>query len=61
MCCYREVNYICNGELHLFLGVAGARTVIHPTVRILAEGGPIIIGNNNLLMERTTIINKYDY
>ena len=36
----------------------GAKTVIHPTARIIAEGGPIIIGDNNLIMDRATIINK---
>ena len=36
----------------------GANTVVHPNVRILAEGGPIIIGEDNLIKEGTTIINK---
>ena len=38
--------------------MSGTKTVIHPTARILAEGGPIIIGSNNLVMENTVIINK---
>ncbi|ELU06414.1 hypothetical protein CAPTEDRAFT_173776 [Capitella teleta] len=36
----------------------GSRTVIHPKVRIIAEAGPIIIGENNLIEERTEIINR---
>eukprot|EP00047_Mylnosiga_fluctuans_P004568 m.235302 g.235302 ORF g.235302 m.235302 type:complete len:171 (+) comp12799_c0_seq1:149-661(+) len=36
----------------------GAGTVIHPAVTIIAEGGPIIIGDNNLIEEQTVIINK---
>ena len=38
---------------------SGSRTVIHPTARILAEGGPIVIGDNNLIQEKVTIINRY--
>ncbi|XP_033112354.1 dynactin subunit 6-like [Anneissia japonica] len=36
----------------------GARTVIHPKARIIAEGGPIIIGESNLIEEQVVIINK---
>nr|CAG4652306.1 EOG090X0I48 [Triops cancriformis] len=36
----------------------GSRTVIHPKARILAISGPIIIGENNLIEERCTIINQ---
>ncbi len=35
----------------------GARTVIHPKARILAEAGPIFIGENNLIEEQATIRN----
>ena len=38
---------------------SGARTTIHPKVTIIAEAGPIIIGENNLIEEQTTIINRY--
>ena len=38
--------------------VAGKGTVVHPTVQILAEGGPIVIGDNNLLEEGVVIHNK---
>ncbi|KAF8763238.1 dynactin subunit 6-like [Argiope bruennichi] len=36
----------------------GGRTVIHPKARIIAEGGPIIIGESNLIEEQVQIINK---
>ncbi|GIX94746.1 dynactin subunit 6 [Caerostris extrusa] len=36
----------------------GSRTVIHPKARIIAEDGPIIIGESNLIEEQVTIINK---
>ena len=36
----------------------GSKTVIHPKAEIIAEAGPIIIGENNLIEERTRIINK---
>ena len=35
----------------------GSRTVIHPKARIIAEAGPIIIGDNNLIEEQATIVN----
>ena len=30
----------------------GTRTVVHPKAQIIAEAGPIIIGDNNLIEER---------
>lgn len=36
----------------------GARTVIHPKARVIAEGGPIIIGDNNLIEEHVSIVNR---
>ena len=38
---------------------SGTGTVVHPSAHILAEGGPIIIGDNNLIQEQVTIINRY--
>ncbi|KAJ1950604.1 hypothetical protein IWQ62_006540 [Dispira parvispora] len=35
----------------------GTGTVVHPQCRILAEKGPIVIGQNNILAECVTIIN----
>ncbi|NXC74683.1 DCTN6 protein, partial [Anhinga anhinga] len=37
----------------------GPRTVIHPKARIIAEAGPIIIGEGNLIEEQALIINGY--
>ncbi|XP_065841673.1 dynactin subunit 6-like [Oscarella lobularis] len=36
----------------------GTGTVVHPKARILAEGGPIVIGENNLIEEQTVIRNR---
>uniref|UniRef100_A0A8C4NDS4 Dynactin subunit 6 n=1 Tax=Eptatretus burgeri TaxID=7764 RepID=A0A8C4NDS4_EPTBU len=36
----------------------GARTVVHPKARIIAEAGPIIIGESNLIEEQVLIINR---
>ncbi|XP_008830815.3 dynactin subunit 6 isoform X2 [Nannospalax galili] len=37
----------------------GPRTVIHPKARIIAEAGPIIIGEGNLIEEQALIINAH--
>lgn len=36
----------------------GSGTVVHPCARILATGGPIIIGESNIIEERVVIENK---
>ncbi|KAK7791089.1 hypothetical protein R5R35_000510 [Gryllus longicercus] len=36
----------------------GSMTVIHPRASIIAEAGPIIIGENNLIEEQSVIINR---
>lgn len=36
----------------------GARTVVHPKARIIADAGPIIIGEGNLIEEQALIINR---
>ncbi|GES78129.1 trimeric LpxA-like protein [Rhizophagus clarus] len=41
------------GEVHI-----GAGTILHPQCKILAVGGPIIFGQNNIVEENVTIINK---
>ncbi len=33
--------------------------MVHPSAKILAEGGPIIIGEGNLIQEKAVILNKY--
>ncbi|PVD36308.1 hypothetical protein C0Q70_03287 [Pomacea canaliculata] len=37
----------------------GARTVIHPKVRIIAEAGPVIIGEYNIIEELVHITNQF--
>uniref|UniRef100_A0A7N4PFB4 Dynactin subunit 6 n=1 Tax=Sarcophilus harrisii TaxID=9305 RepID=A0A7N4PFB4_SARHA len=37
----------------------GPRTVIHPKARIIAEAGPIVIGEGNLIEEQAFILNGY--
>ncbi|XP_055502928.1 dynactin subunit 6-like [Leucoraja erinacea] len=37
----------------------GSRTVVHPKARIIAEAGPIVIGEGNLIEEQAFIINSY--
>ncbi len=51
---------VCNeselvGEISI-----GTRTVVHPKAKIIAEAGPIIIGENNLIEERARIVNARD-
>ncbi|XP_786640.2 dynactin subunit 6 [Strongylocentrotus purpuratus] len=36
----------------------GPRTVIHPRARIIAEAGPIVIGESNLVEDQVVIINR---
>lgn len=40
-----------------FLFSLGPRTVVHPKARIIAEAGPIVIGEGNLIEEQALIIN----
>ena len=56
--------HVSNQVILLFLGfilctMSGARTVVHPKARIIAEGGPIVIGESNLIEEQVVIINRY--
>ena len=36
----------------------GTRTIIHPGVSIIAEAGPIFIGDGNLIEEQCVIANR---
>jgi len=45
---------VSNGDIFV-----GANTVVHPKAQILAESGPIIIGENNLIEENACIINMH--
>uniref|UniRef100_A0A914XCR0 Dynactin subunit 6 n=1 Tax=Plectus sambesii TaxID=2011161 RepID=A0A914XCR0_9BILA len=49
---------VCQEALLLGEITIGAGTVIHPKAQILAEAGPIIIGENNLIEENALISNK---
>lgn len=42
----------------IFCGSLGPRTVVHPKARIIAEAGPIVIGEGNLIEEQALIINR---
>lgn len=33
--------------------------MVHPKARIIAEAGPIVIGEGNLIEEQVLIINRY--
>lgn len=37
----------------------GPRTVVHPRASIIADAGPIIIGEGNIIEEMASIINRY--
>ena len=51
---------VCN-ESHLIGEISiGTRSVVHPKAQIIAEAGPIIIGENNMIEERAKIINAKD-
>lgn len=41
----------------ILLSSQGPRTVVHPKARIIAEAGPIVIGEGNLIEEQALIIN----
>ena len=38
----------------------GGNAIIHPKVRILAYGGPIVIGEGCLIEEQTVIVNRLE-
>lgn len=49
-----------NNTLQLwFISASGPRTVVHPKARIIAEAGPIVIGEGNLIEEQALIINRW--
>ncbi|KAB7505391.1 Dynactin subunit 6 [Armadillidium nasatum] len=49
VCC--EAEYV--GDITI-----GSRTVVHPKAKIIAEAGPIIMGEGNLIEEQALIINR---
>lgn len=46
-------------NINCIITFSGARTVVHPKARIIAEAGPIVIGEGNLIEEQVLIINRY--
>lgn len=46
-------------NIYCLFTFSGARTVVHPKARIIAEAGPIVIGEGNLIEEQVLIINRY--
>jgi dynactin-6 len=51
---------VCEDRVELVGDITiGSKTLIHPNVKIIAQAGPIILGENNLFEEQTVIINKY--
>ncbi len=49
---------VCNESSLVGEVSVGARTVVHPKARIVAEAGPIFIGENNLIEEQACIVNS---
>lgn len=49
-----EANYWLDKIYSVY---SGPRTVVHPKARIIAEAGPIVIGEGNLIEEQALIIN----
>jgi dynactin-6 len=49
---------VCNEAMIVGDVSIGARTVVHPRAVIIAEAGPIIIGENNLIEEQAHIVNS---
>ena len=50
--------YVFYRVLILIIPLSGAQTVVQPGAQILAEGGPIVIGEGNLIQEQVTIANR---
>jgi len=49
---------VCTEAEYVGQIVIGARSVVHPKARIIAEGAPIIIGEANLIEEQACIMNR---
>ena len=50
---------VCSEQTQLIGNITiGQKTVVHPTATIIAENGPIVIGDSNLIEEYSRIINK---
>eukprot|EP00045_Choanoeca_perplexa_P023181 m.12549 g.12549 ORF g.12549 m.12549 type:complete len:163 (-) comp9976_c0_seq1:186-674(-) len=51
---------VCRGAILEGDVTVGAGSIIHPTARICATNGPIIIGENNMIEEQVLIENNRD-
>ncbi|CAF2851697.1 unnamed protein product [Rotaria sp. Silwood2] len=52
--------YVCEERLQLIGEISiGSKTIIHPGVSIIAEAGPIFIGDGNLIEEQCVIANRF--
>lgn len=52
-------SVVCSEQTQILGDVRiGSKTIVHPTAKIIAENGPIVIGQCNLIEELVTIINK---
>lgn len=50
---------VCTEQTNLIGDISiGTKTVVHPSVSIIASHGPIVIGDFNLIEEHVKIVNK---
>ena len=52
-----EGSVVCSSAVLEGEVSTGFRTIVHPLARIIARGGPIVIGDNNIIEEKVEIIN----
>ena len=52
-----EESVVCSSAVLEGEVSTGFRTIIHPLARIIARGGPIVIGDNNIIEEKVEIVN----
>ncbi|CAF0803154.1 unnamed protein product [Didymodactylos carnosus] len=53
-------TFVCEERLQLVGEISiGTKTVLHPSVSIIAEAGPIYIGEGNLIEEQCVIANRF--
>lgn len=69
--CFRSKNNLFNFRVKIYHGAIvcketkirgdvtiGSMTIVHPCAKILAEAGPIVIGDGNIIEEQVVIINQ---
>ena len=52
-----EGSVVCSSAVLEGEVSTGFRTIVHPLARIIARGGPIVIGDNNIIEEKVEIVN----